>query len=74
MKNCVNPSKVFYFKCSQDVCQERMISLGKDHPKYVSSAILSKKYQEFSDSVPALIEFLEKNTSFYIMDASSSET
>jgi adenylate kinase family enzyme len=43
IKNSTAPSKVFSLKCSKDVSQERMISLGLKHPHYVSSSILSKK-------------------------------
>jgi adenylate kinase family enzyme len=65
IKNCTEPSKVFYCKCSKDTCQERMITLGKDHPSYVSSAILSKKIKKFHDESPTLIPYLQDNTPFH---------
>jgi hypothetical protein len=42
-----------------------MITLGKDHPNYVSSAILSKKIKQFHDESPTLIPFLQENTPFH---------
>jgi adenylate kinase family enzyme len=42
IKNCVKPSEVFYFRCSKDVCQERLLELGATHPGYLPSSLLSK--------------------------------
>ena len=64
-KNCTTPAKVFYLKCSKDTWQERMIALGKDHPNYISSSILSKYIKEFHDESPLLISYLKDNTNFY---------
>lgn len=41
-----------------------MITLGKDHPNYVSSAILSKKIKQFHNQSPTLIPYLQENTQF----------
>lgn len=65
IKNCTEPSKVFYSKCSKDTCQERMITLGKDHSDYVSSAILSKRIKQFHDQAPTLIPYLQETTQFH---------
>lgn len=64
-KNCTSPARVFYLKCSKDTCQERMIALGKDHPGYVSSSILSKYIKAFHDESPTLISYLKDNTWFH---------
>lgn len=66
--NCTLPSKVFYTKCTKDTCQERMISLGKDHADYVPSAILSKKIKKFYDESPLLLPLLQEKTQFYQID------
>lgn len=68
MANCTEPSKVFYTKCSKDTCQERMITLGKDHKDYVPSAILSKKIKKFHDQSPTLLPLLKERTQFYEID------
>jgi adenylate kinase family enzyme len=65
IKNCTTPSRVFYCKCSKDSCQERMINLGKNHPLYVPSAILSKRIKQFHDQSPTLIPYLQENTRFH---------
>lgn len=68
MANCTNPARVFYCRCSKDICQERMITLGKSHPGYVSSAILSKKIKKFHDQSPTLIPLLQERTQFHEID------
>lgn len=68
IKNCTSPERVFYCRCSKDTCQERMITLGKDHPSYVSSAILSKRIKQFHDQSPTLIPYLQSNTQFHEID------
>jgi len=68
IRNCTNPSRVFYCKCSKDSCQERMITLGKEHPFYVPSAILSKRIKQFHDQSPSLIPYLKDNTLFHEID------
>ncbi len=64
MKNCTKPSEVFYVTCPKDTCQERILDLGRDHPDYVPSAILSKKVKYFYERLPKLIEILKAETSF----------
>lgn len=59
IKNCVAPSEVFYLNCSKDVCQERMLEMGRDHPNYLPSSILSKKIKKFHSSAATLIPFLK---------------
>jgi hypothetical protein len=49
MKNCVTPSNVFYVRCSLDDSQNRMLELGKSHPNYLPSSILSKKIRQFNE-------------------------
>ena len=68
IKNWTTPEKVFYLRCTKDTSQERMIALGKDHPNYVSSVILSKRIKQFHDQTPTLIPFLQENTVFYEID------
>ena len=58
LRNGTLPSNVFSLKCSKDVCQERMIDLGEDHPKYVASSILSKMIKEYHDNAKDLLPFL----------------
>jgi len=48
IKNCVTPSNVFYVRCSLDESQNRMQELGKSHPNYLPSSILSKKIRQFN--------------------------
>lgn len=45
-----------------------MIALGKNHPNYVSSAILAKRIKEFHEESPTLIPFLQENTCFHEID------
>jgi adenylate kinase family enzyme len=42
-----------------------MITLGKDHPNYVSSAILSKRIKQFHDESPTLIPYLQMSPNFH---------
>ncbi len=42
IKNCVQPTKVFYVRCPKDTCQERLLEIGPSHPAYLPSALLSK--------------------------------
>ena len=69
IKNCIEPSEVFYLKCSKDICQERMIELGKDHPNYLPSSILSKKIKKFHDNAAKLLPYLRKETKFNEIDS-----
>lgn len=62
LRNGVVPSHVFLLKCEKDICQERMIDLGEDHPQYVASSILSKRIKEFHENSVQLMPFLKKNT------------
>ena len=54
LKNCSKPSRVFHLNSSKDVCQERYIQIGKTHPKYITSAILSKKIKKFHEDFETL--------------------
>ncbi len=49
IKNCVAPSEVFYIRCSKDICQERLLDIGADHPSYLPSSILSKQVKRFHE-------------------------
>ena len=60
MRNGTVPSLVISLKCSRDMCQERMIELGQDHPKYVPSSILSKLIKQYNDESALLVPFFEK--------------
>ena len=64
LRNGAVPSNVFCLSCSKDVCQERMIDLGENHPNYVPSSILSKHVKEFHDNAAALMPYLKDNTNF----------
>ena len=72
MKNCRNPSNVFYVKCSKDDCQERMLEIGKDSPYYLPSSILSKKIRNFNEHAERLLPLLKSSpTKFLELDTSS---
>lgn len=64
MRNGTVPSHIFTLKCAKDICQERMIELGQEHPNYVSSALLSKMVKRYNDSMAEIIPFLQKETNF----------
>jgi adenylate kinase family enzyme len=64
LRNGAVPSNVFCLSCSKDVCQERMIDLGENHPNYIASSILSKHVKEFHDNAAALIPYLKETTNF----------
>jgi len=64
LRNGTSPSHVFSMHCAKDVCQERMIDLGENHPLYVPSSILSKKIKQFHDHAATLMPFLKANTNF----------
>jgi len=57
VRNGTVPSDVFTLKCSKDICQERMLDLGESHPRYVSSAILSKKFKKYNEDMADLLPF-----------------
>jgi hypothetical protein len=46
-----------------------MIEMGKDHPNYLPSAILSKKIKKFHDNAVALLPYLRSATSFNEIDS-----
>jgi adenylate kinase family enzyme len=72
MKNCRNPSNVFYGKCSKDDCQERMLEVGKDSPDYLPSSILSKKIRNFNEHAEKLLPLLRNSpTKFLELDTSA---
>lgn len=58
-KNCVDPTHVFYVRCSLDDSQDRMLTLGKTSPHYLPSAILSKKIKLFNEHAVKLLPFLK---------------
>jgi adenylate kinase family enzyme len=60
----VAPSEVFYIRCSKDVCQERLLDIGPDHPSYVPSALLAKQVKRFHDNSGTLLPYLSANTRF----------
>lgn len=64
LRNCKQPANVFGLTCSIDVSQERMQQLGEGSPGYVSSAILSQKIREYTESSKNLIPYLKANTNF----------
>jgi adenylate kinase family enzyme len=49
IKNCIAPSEVFYVRCSKDICQERLLEIGPDHPSYLPSSILTKQVKRFHE-------------------------
>ena len=69
VKNCLPPTNTFYLQCSKDTCQERMLELGKDHPDYLPSAILSKKIKKFYDNAKTLVPYLKNDASFKEIDS-----
>jgi hypothetical protein len=38
-----------------------MLEMGRDHPEYLPSSILSKKIKKFHDSSAALLPYLSDN-------------
>ena len=50
LRNCKQPANVFGLTCSIDISQERMQQLGEGSAGYVSSAILSQKIREYTES------------------------
>jgi adenylate kinase family enzyme len=62
IRNGTTPSHVFTLNCLKDMCQERMLDLGEDHPSYVPSSILSKKIKKYHDDSKELIPFLKEAT------------
>ena len=67
-RNGANPSHIFNLNCSKDMCQERMIDLGQDHPNYVSSSILSKKIKKYHDDCAELLPFLKSSSNLIEID------
>jgi len=67
IRNGAVPSNVFSLECVQDICQERMIDLGQDHPQYVSSPLLSKKIRIYHEHCQELIPFLKEHTNFQVI-------
>ena len=72
IKNCVAPSEVFYMRCSKDVCQERLLELGPEHPSYLPSSILAKQIKRFHEQAGALLPYLRNNTRFNEIDGERS--
>ena len=65
IKNCIHPTEVFMLNCSKDVCQERMLDLGRNHPQYLASALLSKKIAKYHANLPQLHAFLKSKTNLH---------
>ena len=70
-KNCVQPSQVFYVRCSLDDSQDRMLQLGKSNPTYLPSSILSKKVRQFNDHAVKLLPYLRQSKNFFELDTGS---
>jgi hypothetical protein len=51
-----------------------MVDLGKNHPNYLPSAILSKKIKKFHDSAVTLLPYLKQNTSFHEINTEQTFT
>jgi adenylate kinase family enzyme len=64
LRNCKEPANVFGLTCSIDISQERMQQLGESSAGYVSSAVLSQKIREYTESSKNLIPYLKANTNF----------
>lgn len=73
-KNCVDPTHVFYVRCSLDDSQDRMLTLGKTNPLYLPSAILSKKIKMFNEHAVKLLPFLKQTTNLVELDTSSKSS
>jgi len=48
-----------------------VLSLGKDHPDYLPSAILSKKIRIFNEESQKILGFLRDKTKFVELDTSN---
>lgn len=64
IRNGTTPSNVFSLSCSKDICQERLIDLGQNHPNYVSSPLLSKKIKLYHEQAADLLPLLKEATNF----------
>ena len=49
-----------------------MLELGKTHPQYLPSSILTKKIKNFNDHAQTLLPLLRSSTNFLELDTSSS--
>ena len=65
IKNCVQPTEVFYIKCAKDICQERLLEIGSSHPSYIPSALLSKQVKRFYETSASLLAYLKKATAYH---------
>jgi len=72
VRNGTTPSNIFSLQCSKDMCQERMIDLGQEHPRYVSSSILSKKIKQFYEQSKQLVPFLKEKSNLKEIDTDQS--
>jgi hypothetical protein len=59
-------------RCSLDDSQDRMLQLGKSHPDYLPSPILSKKIRNFNEQAGKLIPYLRQATTLVEIDTSES--
>ena len=48
-----------------------MLTLGKDSPQYLPSALLSKKIRNFNEHAVKLLPYLRQNTNFVELDTGS---
>ena len=65
-----DPDYVIYLHCPKDICQERILRLGKSSPSYLSSAEISKRYQDFATEAKGIKSHYSKhlNSAFKELD------
>jgi len=62
IKNGCFPSRVFVLNCSKDFSQERMILVPETSPRYLPSALLSKRIGKYNENLQELLPFLKDST------------
>jgi len=72
VKNCKAPEQVFCLACSKDTCQERMLELGREHPNYLPSSLLSKRIQQFHQSMTTVAPYLKQVSRFHEVNSELS--
>jgi adenylate kinase family enzyme len=72
IKNGQAPSQVFALKCSKDICQERMFTLGENHPDYLPSAILAKEISDYNQRSKKLMPMLKKSCQTYTIESAQA--
>lgn len=65
LRNGCVPTHVIQLECSKDMCQERMIDLGQDHPNYIRSALLGRKFQKYYADMANLVPYFKENCEFF---------